>query len=304
MSPDPLAYYAHPGPLSTLSDPAVNADLLAGLPSEIPALVECVQGNLLHIFWAERYGVKLTNEQKGGVQVRTAAERLRRIHAANPAPLSVARPPDQRSVGNCRDFTLLTVSLLRRQGIPARSRCGFGTYFLPDHYEDHWVAEYWDGGRWVQVDAQLDRLQQDALKIDFDPLDVPHDRFLNGGRAWKLCREEGVDPEKFGIFDMHGLWFVAGDLLRDLAALNKMELLPWDCWGVLLEDHYTASEEALALLDRAAAMALVDNTQFDAMQALYAGSDRLRVPPVIASFPTGPTPVQITLADEPGFALG
>jgi hypothetical protein len=30
---------------------------------------------------------------------------------------------------------------------------------------------------------------------------------------------------------MWGLWFVQANVVRDLAALNKMELLPWDVWG-------------------------------------------------------------------------
>ena len=32
------------------------------------------------------------------------------------------------------------------------------------------------------------------------------------------------DPEKFGIFDMHELGFVRGNLIRDVASLNKHDL--------------------------------------------------------------------------------
>jgi hypothetical protein len=75
---------------------------------------------------------------------------------------------------------------------PARPRCGFGAYFLPNHYEDHWVCEYWNeaGGRWVLVDAQLDELQRNVLETSFDTLDVPRDQFIVGGAAWKMCRSE------------------------------------------------------------------------------------------------------------------
>ena len=62
-------------------------------------------------------------------------------------------------------------------------------------------------------DAQLDDLMLDVLKPDFDPLDVPRDRFIVGGKAWQLCRCGQADPDAFGIFDMHGLGFVRGDLL-------------------------------------------------------------------------------------------
>ncbi len=45
----------------------------------------------------------------------------------------------------------------------------------PGKYEDHWVCEYWnpDEERFVRVDAQIDDVQQGALEIDFDRLDLP-----------------------------------------------------------------------------------------------------------------------------------
>ena len=91
--------------------------------------------------------------------------------------------------------------------VPARARCGFGAYFLPNHYEDHWVAEYWNAAeeRWVLVDAQLDEFQRREMQVAFDPLDVPRDQFIVGGAAWKMCRSGVADPDSFGIFDMRGL---------------------------------------------------------------------------------------------------
>src|SRR5690606_37876997 len=102
----------------------------------------------------------------------------------------------RRLIGNCRDFTVMLCAMLQHQGVPARARCGFGAYFLPNHYEDHWVCEYWnaDQGRWILVDAQLDTLQQEALKIGFDTLDVPHDQFITGGKAWQMTRSGEADP--------------------------------------------------------------------------------------------------------------
>ncbi len=98
-------------------------------------------------------------------------------------------------------------ALLRHLGIPSRTRCGFGKYFLPNSFEDYWVCEYWDlqQQRWILVDAQLDDIQQKALKISFDPLDVPRVQFLVAGQAWRMCHKEHVNPESFGIFDLHGV---------------------------------------------------------------------------------------------------
>jgi hypothetical protein len=164
--------------------------------------------------------------------------------------------------------------------VAARARCGFGTYFEPGHYEDHWVCEYWhpDEVRWVMVDAQLDTLQCDALGIDFDPLDLPPGRFLTGGEAWQLCRGGGADPERFGIFDMHGLWFIRGNLVRDFLALLKIEILPWDHWGIMSTHDVDLTADDLALLDELAELTVQGDQALPTLQAFYDADDRLCIP--------------------------
>ncbi len=216
----------------------------------------------------------------------------------DPRPLAAPRQPASRLVGNCRDFSLLLVGLLRHQGVPARARCGFGRYFLPDHYEDHWVGEYWNAaaGRWVLVDAQMDALQRGVLQLPFDPLDVPRDQFITGGHAWQLCRSGAADPETFGIHDMHGLWFVRGNVVRDVAALNKMELLPWDSWGLVYVEggDETLPAETLAGLDEMAALSGGEAADFERIRRVYESSNQWRVPPIITSFtPAGPVSVPL-----------
>jgi hypothetical protein len=134
------------------------------------------------------------------------------------------------------------------------------------------------------VDAQLDAFQREALGITFDPYDVPPDQFLPGGKAWQLCRAGQADPDSFGISEMHGLWFVRGDLMRDLASLNKVELLPWDGWGLVEKRDDDLAPDDMALLDRIAELTLADNRAFTLMRLLYQGDARLRVPPVIRSY--------------------
>lgn len=111
--------------------------------------------------------------------------------------------------------------MLRAQGVPARARCGFGTYFWPGRYEDHWVREYWNGERWVSVDAQLDELQRGKLGIVFDPLDLPPGQFVPASCAWQMCRSGEADAEKFGIFDMHGLWFIRASAATCCASIGQ-----------------------------------------------------------------------------------
>jgi hypothetical protein len=261
-----IDFYRAPGPLTSLGGHVRLAD---ALPADVAGLCAVVQGLLLHAFWATRYGVTLPAERQAETNLRRLDRQVSRLLEIDPSPLEVARPPERRLVGTCRDFTTLTVALLRARGVPARARCGFGTYFLPGHFEDHWVCEYRDAaaGRWRLVDAQLDAFQRDALKVDFDPLDVPRDRFITGGDAWQRCRDGRADPATFGIHDMRGLWFIRGDLVRDFLALNKVDVLPWDHgWGHLGEEN----PDAYPLMDRMARLCSEPDGSFDEIRALFA----------------------------------
>ncbi|MFH1523997.1 MAG: transglutaminase-like domain-containing protein [Chloroflexota bacterium] len=290
-----LTYFAQPGPMT---DPGAYATLFDGLPADMGELCKIVQGTTVHIFWAERYGIKLTDERQSEVQLRTIQRRLARTLELDPRPLTDIRSLENKIVGNCRDFSVLLVSILRHQGVPARARCGFGSYFLPNHYEDHWVVEYWDAGqeRWIFVDAQLDPFQCEALKVPFNPLDVPRDQFIVGGKAWQMCRTGLDDPDHFGIFDMHGLGFVRGDFIRDVASLNKVELLPWDCWGII-ESIRLDDPDELALLDRLAELTSGDVPNLEAVRTLYETDPRLRMDGTIHSYlNTGMETIEVSLS--------
>jgi len=280
-----LTYFTQQSPMS---DPGAHAACFDNLPTRIEDLVRLVQGVTIHIFWIERYGIKLGPERQAEVQLRSMERRLKRTLELDPTPLTQPRPLDRKLVGNCRDHTLLLVALLRQQGTPARARCGFGTYFLPNHYEDHWVAEYWnqEQGRWMLVDAQMDDLQHQVLGLTFDPLDVPRDQFITGGLAWQMCRSGQADPETFGIFDMHGLGFVLGDFVRDVAALNRMELLPWDCWGIMLKESGPDAAD-LEMLDHLAALTALDVEGFEKVREIFHSEPRLRVSGSILSYVDG-----------------
>ena len=288
-----LAYFAEQG---RMSDPGTYISLYENLPTSVADLVKLVQGVTIHVFWTERYGFKAPPERMNELQLRSMSRRLERTLELDPRPLIEPRTIDKKLLGNCRDHSLLLASLLRHQGIPARARCGFGAYFMPDHFEDHWVTEYWNAeqSRWVMVDAQLDELQRDILKINFDVLDVPRDQFIVGGKAWQMCRSGEQDPEKFGIFEMHGLGFVRGNLVRDVASLNKMELLPWDCWGVILNESLD-NQADLSMLDDVAALSAVDVPDFDALRSCYETDPRLRVNGSLLSYVDG-NMVEISVA--------
>jgi hypothetical protein len=275
-----LEYYACAGPMS---DPKDYAGQFDAFPADIADLCQIIQGLMVHIFWAERYGLSLSEERKQEVNIRSVSQQIRRILELDERPLTVSRPLEKRLVGNCRDFTLLLCAILRYQGIPARARCGFGNYFRPNHYVDHWVCEYWkaDEARWVLVDPQLDQLMRNQLNFQFNPLDMSPGHFFTGGEAWQLCRQGKADPESFGIFDMQGLWFVQGDLMRDFLALNKVEILPWDgnqeFWEPGTEPSSREQKE-LEFLDHLATLSVAGTETFTEIRRLYADNSRFHIP--------------------------
>ena len=106
---------------------------------------------------------------------------------------------------------------------------------------DHEIAEVWDGSaeRWRLVEPEIDDGHTDpADGASFDVLDVPPDRFLTAPRAWQLARSGAVDPERFvtdpdlEIPATRGWPQLRHNLVHDLAALNKTEMLLWEDWGM------------------------------------------------------------------------
>lgn len=257
-------------------DTARHAPSLAGLPQGPAALAGIVQGLLMHEHIASTYGVTLSPEQHAEAHVRSVEGMLAAIAARHPAPLTAARPPAERQVGVCRHFSLMHVAMLRAQGVAARARCGFGAYFEKGKFYDHWVTEYFDDaqGHWVMVDAQMDGHQLKLFKVDFDPLDVPRQQFLVAGHAWKLCRDGVENPKDFGILDMWGWWFIASNVIRDVAALNDRVMLPWDVWGAMTEDD---AKIDFTFIDRLAAMTLDPDAHAAVLKAAY-DDPRIAVP--------------------------
>lgn len=277
---------------SRFTDPGALAGWLDGVGPDLAKLRQAASGLVFH-FWGNGditdHGFPV--ERRAEVDLRYASDMFARLHELNPAPLDQERPPTERIVGCCRDFTLLFVSMARHHGIPARSRVGFAGYLAPDWYMDHVVAEVWDGDRWRLIDPQV-------VSEDVDTMDLPRDRFLVGADAWRACRSGAVDADRFVVSpeltepNLRGLSQVRHDLVQDLASLNKHEMILWDLWGGL-SDAADVSEEDARAADELAAL-LQDPTDDDLRAAF--DTDAYRVTPVITSIDQATqVPVEVVL---------
>ena len=257
-----LDYFREPGPHSRAKKNKVG---LASAPTDIADLAAWIQGRMLHEHWASRYGEELTPERRELSQRRSVDAVLDGVLAGGNSP----RPAAGRAIGVCSHFSLLAVSALRANGRAARSRCGFGTYFAPEKAIDHWVVEVWNGDRWRMVDFQIDDFQRAELGLVFDTLDLPSGEFLLAAQAWQLCRRGEDDPNRFGIFDEGGFWFIASNMIRDLASLNKVEMLPWDDWGAMPSPDAEISTEELRRFDHLAEVLLDPDRHREELRLFY-----------------------------------
>lgn len=298
---DVLSYYAEQGPVT---DPGGSSGRLADLPADVASLRRAALGLVLHYRDEDPALHGIPEERLSEVDSRYTAKMLGRLFELDGRPLTEERTPERRLLGCCRDFTVLFVTMARHKGIPARARVGFATYFVEGFNVDHEVAEVWDAGegRWRLVDPMLgDGFTDGTDGAALDPLDVPRDRFLVGGLAWRMCREGEADPETFlvdpglEVEQTRGWSYLRHNLVHDLAALNKAEMVLWDYWGLM--EREPPSAEDLALLDRVAEVILSGDGSSREARSLYEGEPGLRVPASVTSYSptTLPQPLEVGL---------
>ncbi|MBI4899663.1 MAG: transglutaminase domain-containing protein [Actinobacteria bacterium] len=290
---------------SPVTDPGAFAWWVAELPGDVASLRRASSQLVFH-YWADgEFAANGIPPERGReVDTRYVDDILGILHDRSAAPLSEPRSPSERFVGCCRDFAALFVSFARAHGIPARSRVGFSGYFVDGWWLDHVVAEVWDDEqhRWRLVEAQVPADYRDVVTGDVLPvMDVPRDRFLTGGLAWRAARAGRLDPERFVVNPqleeaaLRSWSYLAHNLVLDLAALGRREMILWDEYGVLTGP---LRDTDLQVLDELAA-GTSDDVDSDLVGS-WLHIDPFRVPEQLTSYSPRSGPRQVTL--RPGLA--
>ena len=284
------------------SYPGTHGRRFDGIGGEPRAVATAVQNLLLHPVLAPARGVTMPGEAADDREVRSVRRMLDRLRARDDRPLSEPREHRDKFFGTCRDYALLACSLFRHHHVPARMRVGFADYFTAGFLEDHWLCEYWQGGAWHLLDAEIDERAQADFTIDFDPVDVPADRFLRAGAAWRLVASGGWDPARLGVslIGASGRWFAAGSVFRDIAVLaGREELLPWDYWGQASEFDRQGEvpEPWPGRIDELAPLSAGADVDLDRLLRAYAERDWLYLEDRVTSYPQG-EPVEVELDVE------
>ncbi|GAA1582071.1 transglutaminase-like domain-containing protein [Actinoplanes couchii] len=267
--------YAAAGPLTDLG--TVHRAALDDLPEDPVAV--CALAHRLVIQPTDAGQLDLPPGRFSENQLRPAASLIRVLLTLDPAPLAAGRPAEQRVIGTCRHFAVLTCALLRHRGIAARARCGFATYFQPGFGLDHWVVEYrLPSTDWVRADPEAM-----GLSVLANPEALVPGQFLTGGEAWAAFRAGRLDATRFGVHgtENFGPAEIRGNAVRDLAALNRVETLPWDEWGRMDASYQgRTGADYDHLIDTVATTCAGGDPA--ALVALYKSED-LEVPPALTT---------------------
>lgn len=254
---DTVSYYATQ---SVFTDPGEYSGLFADLPKTVPELCQVVQGVCLD--YRERYKYPIVNERLLDTNARYIKAVLKAILALDKSPLTTPRSPENRFTATCSDFANLFCAMARSQGVSARKRVGFVD-------GSSWeIAEYWDGSAWKPV----------------DPSGLTDGAFVPAAEAWQSCRGGKADPDRFqgdSNARLKGLEVLRANLMLDLAAMNKIELLNWDRYAWMMRPFADFSDKAWETLDQTAALLLDADRNPDAVLALYEAQEGLQVPRVI-----------------------
>ena len=224
------------------SDPRAHGRLFDPLPDDPGGIGEVIRNLVVHY---RASGIDFPPDRLAEIDSRWADRLLDADRRRFDTPLAEPRAPEQRVVGCCRDFTLLTVAALRHKGIPARSRIGFADYLDPSWHYDHVITEYRDGDRWVTMDSQVDKW-----------VPLAPGGFQTAAHVWTAYRRGEIDVNQFGVApavaDLRGAWFVRNYVIAELAHRLGHELLLWDLWG----DMSLELDGDLALIDQVADLLL------------------------------------------------
>ncbi len=279
---------------SRFTDPGQFQSLFSELPEAPLELSELTRGLMLHHLDIASQHKLIPLGRLAELDLRYVARMIEKILKLNNTPLSQPRSLQTKLIGSCRDFSLLFCSMLRHKKIPARLRYGFSTFHIPGFHHDQVLLEYWDKNKksWCLTDARMDSefIEKYKLPSDFCPHDIPYTAFFTAAEAWNLCRAGTKNAQQFGTGikkRVAGWWYIRNKLIQDLAALNKMELLSWDCWGFMLSgesDDFMQDANQVALMDSIAALLSLPQLDLPKLKSIYDVNEGLRMSGRIYSY--------------------
>lgn len=186
----------------------------------------------------------------------------------------------------CREQAILLASILKAKGFSSRVRSGFAKYICIGNEEagDHWITEYYDEKKqkWILVDADMYYDKETLIEygVDFNLLDIPHDKFIFGAEAYLGLRNKKLkdneiyyasSPKTYGIkASLHGLFY-------DFHSLMNNEIIFLQLPKYILDKNLNLTEEELKELDELATLMLDPDKNFDKLIDIWNTNEKLRI---------------------------
>lgn len=275
---------------SQFTYPGCYLDILKALPEDIEAIGKMIRSQfippIVFAFGNRGYNKDLRygdmNEvpwfrQREDDYFPTATSMTAELFRRDQRGLTIERAEKDRLIVSCRYISVLTVSILKSKGIPARSRSGFAPYFrlTSGKSTDHWVNQYWNKSeeRWVTID--IDILLEDT---SLNPFDIPAEEFDFAADVWLGVRKGELDQSHFvSSAGYCGLPAIVEALFQDFHCLMNNEILythfPEYIYGRLNE----ASLEELSEIDALAELMLGPDKNFNKLMEIWNERKKFRI---------------------------
>jgi hypothetical protein len=199
----------------------------------------------------------------------TAAAMLAELYRRDERGFVSDRKPQDKLVVTCRFIAILMAAILKSKGIPCRVRSGNAPYFEENQSDDHWINQYWSNeeNRWITIDVDGSL----SLLNDFDPYDMPDNKFDFPAQAWLDIRAGKVDPDHFwNAADFRGKIVVAWSLFYDFHSLMNNECIyAHHPELVRLENFSKTTEAQRQEIDELARLMLDVDGNFDKLQHIW-----------------------------------
>jgi len=211
------------------------------LPDDIREIGELVRKNIIHrttlasgntgenadMRFGDMTKVPWWRQPEDDILV-TAAAMLAELYRRDIQGFILNREPKDKLVLTCRFVSILVASILKSKQIPARVRAGNASYFdmgnLGDVSADHWINQYWDEKekRWITIDVDGSM----SFVGNFDPYDMPDNKFDFPAKAWLEIRSGRLDPNHFyNAKPQFGAIVVLWSLFYDFHSLMNNEII-------------------------------------------------------------------------------
>lgn len=280
---------------STYTNPGLyKANLKKELPNDIRKIGNLVRKNIIHRTTLSAGNVGTNADKKFGDMTKvpwyrqpeddvltTASAMLTELYQRDKKGLTANRKEKDKLVVTCRFVAILMASILKSKGIPCRVRSGNAPYFdmgrLGKVSVDHWINQYWNHKerRWVTIDVDGSW----SLNENFDPYDMPEDRFDFPANAWLNIQNGKDNPDRFwNAKPERGRIVVLWSLFYDFHCLMNNEIIyAHHPEQALYKNFKRLSQSELREIDNLARLMQNPNRNFNKLQAIWNKNMRFRL---------------------------